>query len=149
MLVVCIHCQIWPPDPSGPVLLIHLRLYLCAWWLIPVICKQSYPISLTSCHTGAKHSVVTSHERLHHKEPFQVGLRGWALHMIPLEVRVTVESIEMTHRVNLLGKGHQEWWVTPWSWSKILHVELSSLTKTKRENQGPQISNPDKFFKLY
>lgn len=83
---------------------------------------------MPSSHTGAKHSGVTSLERLHHKGPIQVGIRGWTLHMT-LKVRVIVESVEMTHSVNLLGKGHQERRVKPWSWSKI--DRLTSLTKTK------------------
>lgn len=49
-----------------------------------------------------------------------------------LEVRVLVSGrLEMTHHVDLLGKGHQARQVKPWTWSKILHVELASLAKTK------------------
>lgn len=121
MPVIWIHCQIWPPDASGPALLIHSRLYLWARCLMPVIWKQSYPISWPSLgykplhihNLTAGHSIVVSlYLRVHHNhnEPIQSGFRGWTLDMA-LEVRVIVFRQTWKSRTD------------PSCWSGIRNVE--------------------------
>lgn len=76
-----------PPDPSGSVLLIHLRPYLCAWCLMPVICKQSCPIGWSRPWREASPQPITSHwvkafwrlKGYITKAAFKQGFGGWTL----------------------------------------------------------------------